>query len=55
MACLNEGASFMAAASTRVHGLQTGKKLKNLETGEFYTTAIYYDDRARLYQALAQR
>ena len=45
----------MAAASTRVHGLQTGKKVKNLETGEFYTTAIYYDDRARVNQTLAQQ
>ena len=45
----------MAAASTRVHGLQTGKKVKNLETGEFYTTAIYYDDRARVIQTLSQQ
>lgn len=46
---------FTAQASTRVQGLQTGKKVKNLETGEFYTTAIFYDDKGRTIQTLSQQ
>ncbi|WP_338226528.1 hypothetical protein, partial [Algoriphagus confluentis] len=38
-----------------VKGRQTGKKVKNLETGEFYTTAIYYDDRGNVIQTLTQQ
>lgn len=47
--------NFTPQASTRVQGLQTGKKVKNLETGEFYTTAIYYDDKGRTIQTLSQQ
>jgi RHS repeat-associated protein len=47
--------NFTLQASTRVHGLQTGKKVKNLETGEFYTTAIFYDDKGRTIQTLTQQ
>ncbi|SFT96810.1 RHS repeat-associated core domain-containing protein [Algoriphagus locisalis] len=50
----NPGTPFLSAASTRVHGLQTGKKVKNLETGEFYTTAFYYDNKGRVIQTLGQ-
>jgi RHS repeat-associated protein len=47
--------NFTPQASIRVHGLQTGKKVKNLETGEFYTTAIFYDDKGRTIQTLSQQ
>ncbi|SMD44919.1 YD repeat-containing protein [Aquiflexum balticum DSM 16537] len=50
----NPGPPFDASATTRVHGLQTGKKVKNLETGEFYTGAFYYDNKGRLIQTLGQ-
>ncbi|MCE7057182.1 RHS repeat-associated core domain-containing protein [Algoriphagus sp. AGSA1] len=50
----NPGSSFPSSASTRVHGLQTGKKVKNLETGEFYTSAFYYDNKGRMIQSLGQ-
>ncbi|WP_057937325.1 DUF6443 domain-containing protein [Algoriphagus resistens] len=46
--------NFAPQASIRIHGLQTGKKVKNLETGEFYTTAIFYDDDGRVIQTLGQ-
>jgi RHS repeat-associated protein len=46
---------FTTQASTRVHSLPTGKKVKNLETEEFYTSAIYYDDKGRVIQTLAQQ
>nr|MBI1229715.1 hypothetical protein [Cytophagales bacterium] len=51
---VSPGAPFTTQATTRVHGLQTGKKVKNLETGEFYTTAIFYDDKARIIQTLSE-
>ncbi|WP_439490784.1 DUF6443 domain-containing protein [Algoriphagus sp.] len=44
---------FDTQASTRLHGLQTGKKVKNLETGEYYITAFFYDDRGRVIQTLS--
>ncbi|WP_192350273.1 DUF6443 domain-containing protein [Algoriphagus sp. Y33] len=50
----NPGSPFLSAASTRVHGLQTGKKVKDLETGHFYTTAFYYDNKGRVVQTLGQ-
>ncbi|MBN7817461.1 DUF6443 domain-containing protein [Algoriphagus pacificus] len=50
----NPGSPFVPVASTKVHGLLTGKKVKNLETGEFYATAIYYDDQERVIQTLSQ-
>ncbi|OOG76429.1 DUF6443 domain-containing protein [Algoriphagus sp. A40] len=46
---------FDAQASTRTHGLQTGKKVKNLDTGQFFTTAIYYDYKGRMIQTIAQQ
>jgi RHS repeat-associated protein len=46
---------FTPTASTLVRNRQTGKKVKNLDTGEFYTTAIYYDDKGRVIQTLAQQ
>ena len=46
---------FTALSSTKVHGLPTGKKVKNLETGEFYASAIYYDDKGRVIQSLSQQ
>ncbi len=46
---------FTSAASTLVRNRQTGKKVKNLDTGEFYTTAIYYDDKGRVIQTLSQQ
>ena len=51
---LSPGAPFTAQPTTRTHGLRTGKKVKNLETGEFYTTAIFYDEKARIIQTLSQ-
>jgi RHS repeat-associated protein len=45
---------FAAQASTRIHGLQTGKKVKNLETGSFYTTAKFYDEKGRVVQTLSE-
>ncbi len=48
------GTGFLASASTRTHGLLTGKKVKNLETGEFYTTAVYYDEKGQVIQTLSQ-
>jgi RHS repeat-associated protein len=50
----NPGTSFQASASTRVHGLQTGKKVKNLETAEFYTSVFYYDNKGRMIQTVGQ-
>jgi RHS repeat-associated protein len=47
--------SPLSVATTRTHGLPTGKKVKNLETGEFYITAIYYDDKGRVIQTLSQQ
>ncbi|WP_338221311.1 RHS repeat-associated core domain-containing protein [Algoriphagus sp. oki45] len=47
--------NFSTTASSLVKGRQTGKKVKNLETGEFYTTAIYYDDRGNVIQTLTQQ
>ncbi len=44
---------FAALASTRIHGLQTGKKVKNLETGNFYTSAIFYDEKGLVIQTLS--
>jgi RHS repeat-associated protein len=44
---------FDAQASTRVHGLQTGMKVKNLESGEYYISAIFYDDKGRVIQSLS--
>jgi len=46
---------FEAQATVRVRGLQTGKKVKNLQTGVFYTTAIYYDQKGRLIQTLSEQ
>jgi RHS repeat-associated protein len=46
---------FISLASAHIHGLQTGKKVKNLETGEFYTTEIYYDDKGRVIQTFTQQ
>ncbi|WP_439488527.1 DUF6443 domain-containing protein [Algoriphagus sp.] len=51
---ITPGSPFETVRSSRVHGLLTGKKVKNLETGEFYTTAIYYDDEERVIQTLSQ-
>ncbi|WP_199856435.1 DUF6443 domain-containing protein, partial [Lunatibacter salilacus] len=51
---VSPGAPFSAQPTMRIHGLQTGKKVKNLETGEFYTTAIFYDEKARVIQTLSQ-
>jgi RHS repeat-associated protein len=48
-------AGFTTLSSTKIHGLATGKKVKNLETGEFYTSAIYYDDKGRVIQSLSQQ
>lgn len=45
---------FDAQASTRVHGLQTGMKVKNLETGSFYTTVLYYDNKGQVIQSVSQ-
>ncbi|SFT97133.1 RHS repeat-associated core domain-containing protein [Algoriphagus locisalis] len=50
----NPGSPFPSSASTRVHGLQTGKKVKNLETGEFYTSAFFYDNKGRVIQTVGQ-
>ncbi|AEL26709.1 DUF6443 domain-containing protein [Cyclobacterium marinum] len=50
----NPGAPFSPHPTKRIHGLQTGKKVKNLESGEFYTTAIYYDEEGRVIQTIAQ-
>jgi RHS repeat-associated protein len=50
----NPGAPFSPQPTKRIHGLQTGKKVKNLESGEFYTTAIYYDEEGRVIQTIAQ-
>jgi|GEM_PF-679510 len=50
----NPGAPFTSQPTSRIHGLQTGKKVKNLETGEFYTTAIFYDEKARVIQTISQ-
>ncbi len=53
------GYTFQAApgfdpeASPRVHGLQTGRKVRNLETGDYYTTALFYDSKARVIQSLS--
>ncbi|GEO22236.1 hypothetical protein CQA01_27700 [Cyclobacterium qasimii] len=47
--------SFEDHATIRVRGLQTGKKVKNLETGVFYTTAMYYDEKGQLIQALSEQ
>ena len=44
---------FDAQASTRVHGLQTGMKVKNLETGEYYTTVMYYDNKGQVIQTVS--
>ena len=51
---VNPGSPFTSHPTTRIHGLQTGKKVKNLKTGEFYTTAIYYDEEARVIQTISQ-
>ncbi|MBI0397958.1 RHS repeat-associated core domain-containing protein [Cyclobacterium marinum] len=51
---VNPGAPFISQPTSRIHSLQTGKKVKNLETGEFYTTAIYYDEKARVIQTISQ-
>jgi len=48
------GQGYPGSGSKRVHGLLTGKKVKNLETGEFYTTAIYYDNKGRVIQTLGE-
>ncbi|WP_425637958.1 DUF6443 domain-containing protein [Algoriphagus yeomjeoni] len=45
---------FDAQASTRVHGLQTGMKVKNLETGAFYTTVLYYDNKGQVIQTISE-
>ena len=51
---VDHGLPFTPQPTTRIHGLQTGKKVKNLETGEFYTTAIYYDEEGRVIQTIAE-
>ncbi|WP_425637968.1 DUF6443 domain-containing protein [Algoriphagus yeomjeoni] len=45
---------FDAQASTRTHGLQTGMKVKNLETGAFYTTVLYYDNKGQVIQTISE-
>ncbi|PZX48941.1 DUF6443 domain-containing protein [Algoriphagus chordae] len=45
---------FDAQASTRVHGLQTGMKVKNLETGAFYKTVLYYDNKGQVIQSISE-
>ncbi|MDR7130998.1 RHS repeat-associated protein [Algoriphagus sp. 4150] len=44
---------FDPEASSRVHGLQTGKKVKNLETGDYYLSAMFYDKKGRVIQTLS--
>lgn len=44
---------FDSQSSSRTHGLQTGKKVKNLGTEEYYTSAIYYDDKGRVIQTVS--
>ena len=50
---VDAGSVFDVASSSRVHGLLTGKKVKNLETGEFYTTVMFYDDKGRVIQTVS--
>ncbi|PZX48945.1 DUF6443 domain-containing protein [Algoriphagus chordae] len=45
---------FDAQASTRIHGLQTGMKVKNLETGEYYTSAMFYDNKGQVIQSISE-
>ncbi|MBN3584944.1 hypothetical protein JYB64_21350, partial [Algoriphagus aestuarii] len=45
---------FDAQASTLVHGLMTGKKVRNLETGEYYTTVMYYNNRGEVIQSVSE-
>ncbi|MBN3584561.1 hypothetical protein JYB64_19375 [Algoriphagus aestuarii] len=45
---------FDSQASTRLHGLMTGKKVKNLETGEYYTTVLYYNNRGEVIQSVSE-
>jgi len=45
---------FSPHPTQRIHGLQTGKKVKNLQTGEFYMTVMFYDEKARVIQTLSK-
>ncbi len=44
---------FESAPATRTKGLVTVATVRNLETGEFYTSVIYYDDRSRAIQTVS--
>lgn len=45
---------FDASNSSRVQSLQTGKRIKNLENGQFNISVFFYDSKGRLIQTLAQ-
>jgi RHS repeat-associated protein len=45
---------FDPQASTRIHGLQSGKKVRNLETGVYYTSVLFYDDKGRMIQSVSE-
>ncbi|MHA7129266.1 DUF6443 domain-containing protein [Algoriphagus namhaensis] len=54
IAGISPNPGFDNSNSFRVQGLMTGSRVKNLENGQYYLTALFYDSKGRTIQTLSQ-
>lgn len=54
IAGISPNPGFDSSNSPRVQGLMTGSRVKNLENGQYYLTAVFYDAKGRTIQTISQ-